>query len=91
MNITKHNLSAGTAKLNLDNLIQLAEVASGLSKVECEREISKLQSASFSGHLWEAKHAAINLASAANSAAIAFESLCVLKESKNREEIIVVK
>jgi hypothetical protein len=91
MNKTKHDLSAGIAKLSLNSLIELANIASGQAKVNCERELSALQHTLLYGKdKAQAKYDARNLATAANSAAIAFENLHYLIEAKERNEVIVV-
>ena len=95
MNNTKHDLSANAAKLNLNDLITLAQSAAGLAKVECERELGELQRilAYVQGEKQKyngAKYAANRLAHVAKHAAMAFETLHYLVEAKDREDIKVI-
>lgn len=91
MNTTKHDLSAGTAKLNLNNLITLANAAVGFTKVQCERALNRLQYASIASDVHEMMCASADLADAATACQAACENLHYLAESKTRDEINVIK
>jgi hypothetical protein len=95
MQNTNHDLSANVAKLNLNNLIELAQMAAGAAKVACERELSGLQHTLLYNKEGNkesvARYDAQNLAKAAHLASIAFENLFYLTEAKERDEIVVIK
>lgn len=92
-NKTKHDLSAGVATLNLDNLIEVAQIAAGLAKTNVERELGNLQNNTLYHRARTDRHMidARNLADAANAAQIAFENLHYLIEAKNRDTVNVIK
>ena len=91
-NKTSHDLSAGVASLNLNNLIELANIACGQAKTECERALSELQNClvySVDQKIRGAMYASARLRDAGKAAAIAFENLHYLTEAKTREEILI--
>ena len=82
-NKTNHDLSAGIAKLNLNDLIRLANVACGQAKTECERALGELQNCLVYGEPKNrernAMYASNRLKEAGEKVSIAFENLNYLK------------
>jgi hypothetical protein len=91
MNKTKHDLSAGIAKLDLNDLIFLSLNSIGLAKTECERELGALQRASFNNEQKNMMYASRNLAEASAKCALACENHHFLIESISRETIKIIK
>lgn len=86
-----HELSFNKSELNLNLLIQTAEIAVYSSRVECEREIGKFQNASFGSQVNQMKNSAASLASAASNLSKAMNTLHALVESKTRDNVIIIK
>lgn len=84
---TKHDLSAGHAKINLNELIKTVQIAVGRSRHEVERRLNEIQSM----QLYERnKHYDIailaeSLASASADLAESTKTLYYLENSKSRD------
>lgn len=97
---TKHDLCAGTAKLNLNELIKTAEIAVARSRWDCEQamqnvQIYQLENSAKWPDKWRATYAIANaahdLARAAEDLAQATNTWHYLKNAQDRDEIVVDK
>jgi len=85
-----HDISAGTVRLDFDSLLHTVNVAVGYSKTAVERQLSRLQHASFSNNHREMRYAANELSLNASALEIACNTLHALEESKSRETLVIV-
>ena len=86
-----HDISAGIVRLNFDLVLRTANIAAGYSKTEVERQLGRLQHASFANNHNEMKCAADELLRNASALEIACDTLHALEESKTRDELIVMR
>ncbi len=93
-----HDISADIVRLNFDQLLRTTQIAVGLSKTECERNLSEIQYASFHGKTVSGQHrgdhskmlsAAKELARHAEQLAVATDTLDALEYSRTREELVI--
>ncbi|HEV2327639.1 MAG TPA: hypothetical protein VGY56_02495 [Verrucomicrobiae bacterium] len=87
----EHDISAGIVRLNFDLLLHTANIAVGTTKTEVERQLSRLQHASFGRNHREMKYAARELARNAAALESACETLHALEESRSREELKILR
>ena len=85
MDETKHDLSAGEATLNLEDLITTASIAFASKREELNRRIHKLYNIESPDYKYEAHWAKED----AKYMAQAAETLYVLQESRHREIKII--
>jgi hypothetical protein len=85
---TKHDLSSGTAKINLTELKSALLFGGRHAQNECERALSDLQN---SRTLRERLYATRNLNEASTALAKISTSLYYLDEAKKRDEIVIDK
>ena len=92
---TKHDLSADIAKLNLNELIKVAQIAVGRSRWDCEQALSKLQANQLYSNpnkcdrTYQIASAAKDLAEASRDLAEATNTLHYLLNAEDREKIAV--
>lgn len=92
---TKHDLCAGTAKLNLNELIKTAQIAVGHARHACECALSDVQlhhcypEKDKWSQSYKVANAADSLVRAANDLAQATNTLHYLVNAQDRGEIIV--
>ena len=80
-----HDLSYQKTTLNFDRLLKVANIATSYSKQACERSLRELQVAS----VRDMKYAAKRLAECSVDLACATDTLYVLQEARDRNELII--
>lgn len=86
----KNDLSAETAKIDMQELLTMAKQSVMTSRVLVEREIGKLQNSCFANNMRDMANDSRNLAEWSATLARACESLHLLNESQTRDEIVFV-
>jgi hypothetical protein len=92
---TKHDLCAGTAKLNLNELIETAKIAVSRCRWDCEYNLRDVQERQIDiePDVWRRSYrvasAACQLAESAKSLAIATNTLHYLVNAQDRDEIVI--
>jgi hypothetical protein len=87
----EHDISAGTVRLHFDLLLHTANIAVGATKTEIERQLSRLQHASFGRNQHDMKYAARELARNAVALESACQTLYALEESRTRDELKILR
>ena len=95
---TKHDLCAGTAKLNLNELIETAKIAVSRTRWDCESNLREIQERQMENSLdgnfdkWRASYrvasAACQLADSAKALAMATNTLHYLLNAADREIVV---
>lgn len=88
MTNTKHDLSAGIAKLNFVELKEAVSVGVGYSLWACERALSSVQ---LSNNARDTMNAANELANNAEALRKTSVSLFYMEEAQTREEIQILR
>ena len=85
-----HDLSYDKTTVDFELLFQSVLIAVSACKVECERQLHRLQEAMFKRDWCEVQYAVKELARQSAMLATASDTLHVLEESKTRSEFVLI-
>lgn len=94
---TKHDLCANTAKLNLNELIEVARIATARCRWDCEQSLGALQERQSTvnpdkwRHSYHIAASACDLADSAKALATATNTLHYLLNAEDREIVLIDK
>lgn len=94
---TKHDLCANTAKLNLNELIEVSRIATARCRWDCEKSLRDVQEMQLTHnpdkwrHSYHVASAACDLAESAKALATATNTLHYLLNAEDREIVLIDK